>query len=621
MKFRLTFLATAYLVCAPPALAQNTRANMRAYNNSTFTPNGFGSITGAMANSWNAAFISATGFLSDTNVWTGANTFTGSVTLPAGTAATNLGLTTGLIAGANVTLTGTWPNQTISSTGGGGGGAFPQTVSGTTVSGGVPYFSSTTALSSSGLLATNALMVGGGAGGTPSTVTTGAGVLTALGLSLNGSGAISATTSPALVTPSWTGAASGGSLTLSSALVTGSGGTGVTANSNTTGGVVLLNGSPTSGDLLQWSASGAQDSGIVTSNVPLLNAQNIFTANQTMTSATQFYGFNVLNGTYSVASIGGTTSGNDGGWIQLYSGGVKKVSINAGGANSWHIPNIGFGANTAPSYTVDVTGTVRATTSYVLNGSSTGVTTLTNNLNGTSSWSLAFPNITANDTLATLGLPQTFSGAISHSGTAAFTGAGLASPAANTTTILGGTTTWTPGSNAGVLGIGGLVAAPTLGANGQGAIYLSSTNGLVMGGQGSNNGLVLTNSTGSPVAFVISSGSSRFVVSGFQLAGFMYASGTVPTVNTGGCTTLNAATGGSMAGKFTVNGTACTVGQTIILAGFTAVPNGYNCDLKDITTPTAVFNQTALATTSATFTLAGVNTGTTDTLTYKCMGF
>lgn len=76
-----------------------------------------------------------------------------------------------------------------------------------------------------------------------------------------------------------------------------------------------------------------------------------------------------------------------------------------------------------------------------------------------------------------------------------------------------------------------------------------------------------------------------------------------------------------MAGKFTVNTTACTVGQTIILAGLTAVTNGYNCELKDITTPTAIFNHKVLATTSATFTLAGVNTGTADTLTYKCIGF
>jgi hypothetical protein len=88
-----------------------------------------------------------------------------------------------------------WP------TSGGASISFPQTVAGTTTSGGVPYFSSTTVLSSSAVLAANSLVIGGGAGAAPSTITTGANVLTALGLALNGSGAISATTSPTFVTP------------------------------------------------------------------------------------------------------------------------------------------------------------------------------------------------------------------------------------------------------------------------------------------------------------------------------------------------------------------------------------------------------------------------------------
>jgi hypothetical protein len=257
-----------------------------------------------------------------------------------------------------------------------------------------------------------------------------------------------------------------------------------------------------------------------------------------------------------------------------------------------------------------------------LEGSSTGYDTIQSGTS-TGTWTYKTPAATGTgtDTFATLGAAQTFTSAIGYSSTTAFSGAGLASPPANTTTILGGTATWAPGTNAGVLGIGGLVAAPTFGVNGQGAVYTSATNGLVLGGQGSSNSVTLTSISGVPVAFIGASGSNRLVVTGLQLSGFMYASGTVPSVNTGTCTTLNAATGGSMAGKFTVNTTACTVGQTIILAGFTAVANGYNCDLKDLTTPTAVFNQTALATTSATFTLAGVNTGTTDILSYKCTGF
>ena len=80
---------------------------------------------------------------------------------------------------------GTWNIGTSTWTPAGGSLSFPQTVAGTTTSGGVPYFSSTTQLASSGLLTANALMVGGGAGAPPSTVTTGTGVVTALGIAVN----------------------------------------------------------------------------------------------------------------------------------------------------------------------------------------------------------------------------------------------------------------------------------------------------------------------------------------------------------------------------------------------------------------------------------------------------
>jgi len=56
-------------------------------------------------------------------------------------------------------------------------------------SGGIPYFSSTTAITSSSLLTANAIMVGGGAGAAPSTITTGTGVVTALGVNTGTAGA------------------------------------------------------------------------------------------------------------------------------------------------------------------------------------------------------------------------------------------------------------------------------------------------------------------------------------------------------------------------------------------------------------------------------------------------
>ena len=57
------------------------------------------------------------------------------------------------------------------------------TVAGT--SGGIPYFSSGTTWASSAALAANAIVIGGGAGVAPSTTTTGTGVLTAIGNTVN----------------------------------------------------------------------------------------------------------------------------------------------------------------------------------------------------------------------------------------------------------------------------------------------------------------------------------------------------------------------------------------------------------------------------------------------------
>ena len=73
------------------------------------------------------------------------------------------------------------------------------TIAGT--SGGIPYFSSASTWASSAALAANALVVGGGAGVAPSTITTGTGVVTALGVAVGSAGAF-VTNGGALGTPS-----------------------------------------------------------------------------------------------------------------------------------------------------------------------------------------------------------------------------------------------------------------------------------------------------------------------------------------------------------------------------------------------------------------------------------
>jgi hypothetical protein len=66
-------------------------------------------------------------------------------------------------------------------------GTLALTVAGT--SGGVPYFSSASTWATSAALVASALVVGGGAGVAPATVTTGTGVVTALGVNTGSSGA------------------------------------------------------------------------------------------------------------------------------------------------------------------------------------------------------------------------------------------------------------------------------------------------------------------------------------------------------------------------------------------------------------------------------------------------
>lgn len=100
-------------------------------------------------------------------------------------------------------------------------GAF--TLPASVTSGGVPYFSSTSVMTSSAALAANALVVGGGAGAAPATVTTGTGIITALGVNTGtagapailiangtsalGTSAISSATCATVVTTAATGAA------------------------------------------------------------------------------------------------------------------------------------------------------------------------------------------------------------------------------------------------------------------------------------------------------------------------------------------------------------------------------------------------------------------------------
>jgi hypothetical protein len=84
LSIRLLFLsALALFMCAQmsSADAQSTRSSMNAFNNQYFTAAGKGTISGPIGNAMNSLIINGMGSLSDSNVWTGSNTFSGPVML------------------------------------------------------------------------------------------------------------------------------------------------------------------------------------------------------------------------------------------------------------------------------------------------------------------------------------------------------------------------------------------------------------------------------------------------------------------------------------------------------------------------------------------------------------
>jgi hypothetical protein len=166
----------------------------------------------------------------------GAGTGGGSVSSVAVSGGTT-GLTT---SGGPITTSGTITLAGTLAVANGGTGL----TSGT--SGGVLYYSATGTLASSSALAASSLVVGGGAGVAPSTVTTGSGVVTALGVNTGSAGAF-VVNGGALGTPS------SGTLTNATGLPISTGvsglGTGVATalgnTANATNGVATTNGTAT----------------------------------------------------------------------------------------------------------------------------------------------------------------------------------------------------------------------------------------------------------------------------------------------------------------------------------------------------------------------------------------
>ena len=190
-------------------------------------------------------------------------------------------------AGTGLTLTGSQFSLTspVAVTLGGTG-----LTSGT--SGGVLYFSGSTAISSSGVLASNALMVGGGAGSSPSTITTGTGVVTALGVNIGSAGAF---------------VVNGGALgTPSSGTVTNLTGT-ASININGTVGATT----PTTGAFTTISASGVITSTVSTGTAPFTVSSTTQVANlNAATAGSATTATTATNATNTAVTVNSTNATN-----------------------------------------------------------------------------------------------------------------------------------------------------------------------------------------------------------------------------------------------------------------------------------------------------------------------
>ena len=380
------------------------------------------------------------------------------------------------------------------------------------------------------------------------------------------------------------------------------------------GGGITGPGTTVSGNLVTWnSATGAAiaDSGIAASNIPTFSATatGVYSGSLEVYSAAQYNGFLVNNATNWIVKLQGVGTGNDNGTLALFNAGTQGVQIRSSGY-SYLTSSLSIGAATN-TYPLDVTGNIRTTTGLLINGS-TVIDTIQSGNTSAQARTITFPNTgNATDTLALLAAGQTFSGANTFSGTTTlsgttqFSGNGPSSgPAANTTWVQGGSTAPTPGSNAGVLTIGGLRAAGTLSTAGQGDISLSASNGLQLQG---NPQISFIGTNGSVFGYVSNTGLYTRAGLSNGVTGHVWTAVNAPTITSGFGTVQGSLGTQNGTFRFDVN---TNVGGTSGVVGLTSATTDWMCKAQSKNNAaTLQVIQTGYGPSSATFapyTLAGV---------------
>ncbi len=226
-------------------------------------------------------------------------------------------------------------------------GTLALTVAGT--SGGIPYFSSATAWATSAALAANALVTGGGAGAAPATVTTGANVLTALGIAVGSAGAFitfngDAGTPSALVGTNISGTAAN----LTAGLVSSIGSlTGDVTSSNRATTLATVNsnvGAFTNASLtvnakglVTAASSGTSAVTSITGTANEITVTGTTTPTLSLPSALTFTGKTVTGGTFNSGAfngtVGATTPSTVAGTTGTFSGAVTVNNITYANSN------------------------------------------------------------------------------------------------------------------------------------------------------------------------------------------------------------------------------------------------------------------------------------------------